>query len=86
MSEPSVVTLDSLLRRLEEVLGRNDLLFRRFEAGLLQEDERRLTDAMNSLRLYPPDTRRLVEDTVMGWLFGNAGDAADGPRRASPQA
>lgn len=86
MSQSPVVTLHCLLRRLEEVLGPDSLLFRRFEAGLLQEDERRLTDAMNSLRLYPADTRRVVEDTVMGWLFGSTDDVADGPRQATPHA
>lgn len=70
MKDVRVVSLDSLLDRLEEVLGRDSLLFRRFEQGLRFEDERRLTDAMSSLRLYPDPVRRVVEDTVMGWLFG----------------
>lgn len=85
MSDSEVVTLDCLLRRLEQVLGHDSLLFRRFEVGLLQEDERRLTDAMTSLRLYPPETRRVVEDAVMGWLFGSA-ESADGRQQASPRA
>jgi hypothetical protein len=29
---------------------------------------------MTSLRLYPDEIRRLVEDTVMGWLFGARSD------------
>lgn len=70
MKDVRVVSLDSLLDRLEEVLGRDSLLFRRFEEGLRFEDERRLTDAMSSLRLYPEPVRRVVEDTVMSWLFG----------------
>lgn len=70
MNDVRIVSLDSLLNRLEEVLGRDSLLFRRFEEGLRFEDERRLTDAMSSLRLYPDTIRRVVEDTVMSWLFG----------------
>ena len=70
MKDARIVSLDSLLDRLEEVLGDDSLLFRRFEEGLRHEDERSLTDAMSSLRLYPDEVRRIVEDTVMGWLFG----------------
>jgi hypothetical protein len=70
MSETRVVSLDGLLKRLEEVLGQDSLLLHRFEAGLRHEDEQHLTDAIRSLRLYPDPVRRLVEDTVMGWLFG----------------
>ncbi len=44
--------------------------YHRFEEGLRFEDERSLTDAMGSLRLYPDDVSNLVENTVMGWLFG----------------
>jgi hypothetical protein len=86
MSDTRIVTLECLLRRLEEVLGPDSLLLRRFQVGLRQEDERRLTDAMNSLRLYPPHTRRLVEDTVMSWLFGGAEKKTFGRRQASPNA
>lgn len=70
MKNLHIVSLDSLLDRLEVVLGRDSLLFRRFEEGLRFEDERRLTDAMSSLRLYPEAVRRVVEDMVMSWLFG----------------
>ncbi len=70
MTDVHIVSLDSLLDRLEAVLGRDSLLFRRFEEGLRFEDEQYLTDAMTSLRLYPDDVRRVVEDTVMSWLFG----------------
>ena len=70
MNDVRIVSLDSLLRRLEELLGADSLLYRRFEEGLRFEDERSLTDAIRSLRLYPDPIRRLVEDTVMGWLFG----------------
>ena len=70
MSNHRILTLDSLLERLEEVLGRDSLLLHRFEEGLRFEDERLLTDAMSSVRLYPDPIRRIVEDTVMGWLFG----------------
>lgn len=70
MKNVHIVSLDSLLDRLEAVLGRDSLLLRRFEEGLRCEDERRLTDAMSSLRLYPEAVRRVVEDTVMSWLFG----------------
>jgi hypothetical protein len=84
MSEPRVVTLQSLLRRLEDVLGRDSLLYKRFEQGFQREDEKRLTEAMTSLKLYPTETRSLVEDTMMSWLFGQreAGErsAAAGPK------
>ncbi|MEM7042675.1 MAG: hypothetical protein AAF543_07680 [Pseudomonadota bacterium] len=70
MQSRRIVSLDSLLDRLEEVLGRDSLLFRRFEEGLRYEDEQLLSDAMRSLRLYPDAVRRVVEDTVMSWLFG----------------
>ena len=76
MNDVRIVSLDSLLLRLEGVLGRDSLLFRRFEQGLRFEDERSLTDAMSSLRLYPDAIRRVVEDTVMGWLFGARQDEA----------
>jgi hypothetical protein len=78
MSDVRIITLDCLLRRLEEVLGSDSLLFHRFQYGLRQEDEQCLADAMNSLRLYPDEIRRLVEDTVMSWLFGARGDASAG--------
>jgi hypothetical protein len=81
-----IVTLESLLQRLAEVLGTNNLLYRRFEQGLLEEDERSLTDAMSSLRLYPDDVRRTVEDTVMSWLFGARSDVFGGLRQAAPSA
>lgn len=84
MQDAKVVTLEGLLHRLEAVLGRDSLLFRRFQHGLLREDERCLGDAMNSLRLYPPATRRVVEDTVMSWLFGSHEDAADPRCEVSP--
>lgn len=70
MNDVRIVSLDSLLNRLEDVLGCESLLFHRFEQGLRYEDERCLTDAMRSLRLYPDPIRRVVEDTVMSWLFG----------------
>ncbi|MEM8952496.1 MAG: hypothetical protein AAGA21_21575 [Pseudomonadota bacterium] len=70
MTDVHIVSLDSLLERLEAVLGRDSLLFRRFEEGLRFEDEQSLTDAMTSLRLYPDAVRRVVEDMVMSWLFG----------------
>lgn len=71
MTDVRIVTLDHLLKRLETVLGPNSLLYHRFEEGLRFEDERSLTDAMRSLRLYPDHVRSLVENTVMGWLFGS---------------
>jgi hypothetical protein len=81
-----IITLECLLRRLAELLGTNNLLYRRFEQGLLQEDERSLNDAMNSLRLYPDDVRRVVEDTVMSWLFGARGDLFGAREDAVPTA
>ena len=85
MNETRIVTLDCLLRRLETVLGVDSILFRRFQRGLQREDERCLTDAMNSLVLYPPAIRRQVEDTVMNWLFGNRQAEANLQREASPR-
>lgn len=84
MSEPRVVTLQSLLLRLEEVLGQDSLLYKRFEQGFQREDEKRLTEAMASLKLYPTETRRLVEDTVMSWLFGQR-EAGGRPAAAEPR-
>ena len=86
MNDVRSITLDSLLRRLEEVLGPDSLLYRRFHQGLQLEDERCLTDAMTSLRLYPDEVRRLVEDTVMSWLFGARGDSSAGRLGAAPYA
>jgi hypothetical protein len=86
MNDVRIITLDSLLCRLEEVLGRDSLLYHRFEQGLRLEDERCLTDAMSSLRLYPGEVRRLVEDTVMGWLFGARSDARVDRLEAAPYA
>ncbi len=81
-----IITLECLLRRLAELLGTDNLLYRRFEQGLLQEDERSLTDAMSSLRLYPDEVRRVVEDTVMSWLFGVRGDRFGGGQPVVPRA
>ena len=85
MADIRVITLDCLLHRLEDVLGPNSLLYHRFVHGLRQEDEGSLTDAMVSLRLYPDEIRRMVEDTVMSWLFGARGDAIATPLRISPR-
>ena len=85
MADIRVITLDCLLRRLEDVLGSDSLLDHRFAQGLRHEDEGCLTDAMVSLRLYPDEIRRLVEDTVMSWLFGARGDAIAGVLKVSPQ-
>jgi hypothetical protein len=70
MKAARIISLDDLLERLEEILGTDSLLYRRFEEGLRFEDERSLTDAMRSLRLYPDGVRWVVENTVMSWLFG----------------
>lgn len=86
MSDTRIVTLDCLLGRLEALLGRNDLLFRRFERGLRDSNERCLIEAMNSLSLYPSATRQVVEDTVMSWLFGTRERAEEARRGASPRA
>ena len=86
MSDARIVSLDSLLKRLEEVLGRDSLLLHRFEEGLRHEDERQLTDAISSLRLYPNNVRCIVEDTVMGWLFGAREEEIAGLDRAKPGA
>jgi hypothetical protein len=84
MSDVRIVTLDCLLRRLETVLGKDSLLLRRFEHGLRLEDERCLSDAMSSLRLYPDAIRRSVEDAVMGWLFGARAETPPDRREAWP--
>jgi hypothetical protein len=84
VGEIRVITLESLLRRLEDVLGHNSLLYHRFVQGLHHEDEGCLNDAMTSLRLYPDEIRRMVEDTVMSWLFGARGEAVAGRMEISP--
>jgi hypothetical protein len=86
MNDVRIVTLDCLLRRLQEVLGQDSLLLRRFDNGLRLEDERSLTDAMSSLRLYPEDIRRCVEATVMSWLFGSRTAELDIRQGAAPRA
>ena len=86
MTDVRIITLDSLLRRLQEVLGADSLLYHRFDQGLRFEDERSLTDAMTSLRLYPDEIRRLVEDTVMSWLFGARSDVGTRQLEAAPYA
>lgn len=78
MNDVRIISLDSLLVRLQEVLGPDSLLYHRFRHGLRHEDERCLADAMNSLHLYPHEVRRLVEDSVMSWLFGAREDAVAG--------
>jgi len=84
MSQMRIATLESLLERLEAVLGPDSLLLRRFALGLQREDERRLSDAMQSLRLYPPEVRHAVEDTVMSWLFGERVGPEEERRGATP--
>jgi hypothetical protein len=84
MSDIRVITLDCLIDRLGVVLGHNSLLYHRFVQGLRHEDEGCLSDAMVSLRLYPDEIRRTVEDTVMSWLFGARGDAIASPMAISP--
>jgi hypothetical protein len=86
MNDVRIISLDGLLRRLEDVLGSDSLLYHRFHQGLRLEDERCLAEAMTSLRLYPQDVRRLVEDTVMGWLFGASGEASPTRLEAAPYA
>ena len=86
MHDVRIISLDGLLRRLEDVLGTDSLLYRRFHHGLRTEDERCLAEAMSSLRLYPDEVRRRVEDTVMSWLFGAGGDAGPNRLGAAPYA
>ena len=85
MSDIRVITLECLLDRLETALGGDSLLYHRFVQGLRYQDEDCLTDAMVSLRLYPDEIRRMVEDTVMSWLFGARGDVIAQPLEISPQ-
>ncbi|HET6466804.1 MAG TPA: hypothetical protein VFG43_00350, partial [Geminicoccaceae bacterium] len=49
---------------------------RRFARSLHDEDERGLTEAMDSLVLYPPAVRERVEQALVRWLFddGEGGD------------
>lgn len=84
MGDIRVITLEGLLRRLEDVLGCNSLLYHRFVQGLHHEDEACLSAAMISLRLYPDEIRRMVEDTVMSWLFGARGEAVASRMEISP--
>lgn len=86
MKDVRIVSLDRLLDRLEEVLGPDSLLYRRFEEGLRYEDEHSLTDAMRSLRLYPDPIRRVVENTVISWLFGAQEEARSTARAMQPGA
>jgi hypothetical protein len=86
MNDVRIISLDGLLRRLEDVLGTDSLLYRRFLQGFRLEDERCLAEAMGSLRLYPDEVRRLVEDEVMSWLFGARGDASPNRLGAAPYA
>ena len=51
----------------------------------MRASSKAMTDAMNSLRLYPDDTRRVVEDTVMSWLFGARSDLFGSQQQAAPQ-
>jgi hypothetical protein len=84
MSDLRIVSLESLLARLEQVLGPDSLLLCRFRRGLQEEDERCLCDAMTSLQLYPPATRQEVEETVMSWLFGARAEPDEPCRDAWP--
>jgi hypothetical protein len=80
MTDIRIVSLETLLDRLEQVLGPDSLLLRRFRRGLEEEDETCLCAAMGSLQLYPPAIRQQVEETVMGWLF-EAREQPDEPCR-----
>jgi hypothetical protein len=85
MSELRVVSLDSLLQRLEQILGADSLLLKRFQQGLQREDEQRLAEAMAALKLYPAKTQGLVEDTMMSWLFGGQQVPDQAPLDARPR-
>ena len=75
MSNPRVVSIDGLRQRLGEALGRDSLLFRRFDLALSRQDERLIEAAMAALSLYPPDYRAKIEDVFFAWLFeGGGGD------------
>lgn len=74
--EPRTVCLDTLRRHLADALGEDTLLYRRFARSLTDADERGLTDAMDSLVLYPPAVRARVEQALLRWLFDDA-DAGD---------
>ena len=71
------VCLDALRRHLADALGEDTLLYRRFARSLEAGDERGLTDAMDSLALYPPPVRARVEQALLRWLFDDseAGEA-----------
>ena len=70
--EPRTVCLDALRRYLADALGEDTLLYRRFARSLKDADERGLTDAMDSLALYPPAVRARVEQALLRWLFDDA--------------
>lgn len=74
--------LGGLLQNLEDLLGRDSLLYHRLERGLRCESEHRLSEAMACLKLYPLALRRDIEDAVLTWLFG--GKSTFGRRRAAP--
>ncbi|MGF1477214.1 MAG: hypothetical protein ACFB6S_16850 [Geminicoccaceae bacterium] len=76
MSDVRVVSFAGLRRRLRNVLGEDSLLFSRFDRALANHDDALLSDVMDSLKLYPDETRQRVEEVMLGWLF-DAGDSTD---------
>lgn len=78
---PSVrtVSLAALRRDLAVALADAPLLRLRFDRALASRDAAALDDAFRCLQRYPEETRRLVEDTIGGWLFGDAPVALPSP-------
>lgn len=70
MSNVRIVSFDNLLKRLEDILGKESLLFQRFEFALNHKDENAIDAAMQSLNIYPEHTREAVQDAMLKWLFG----------------
>lgn len=72
VSNIRVVAFDGLLHRLAEQLGQDSLLYQRFDFALRHKDENAIDSAMQSLSMYPEQTREAVENAMLGWLFGSS--------------
>lgn len=65
-----LVSLENLRRGLGEILGRDSLIFRRFERAFIDNDPALLDAAVAALKLYPEPTQAAVDDLLVSWLFG----------------
>ncbi|SNB60608.1 hypothetical protein SAMN07250955_1025 [Arboricoccus pini] len=65
-----LVSLENLRRGLGEILGRDSLIFRRFERAFIDNSPDLLDAAVAALKLYPAPTQAAVDDLLVSWLFG----------------